>query len=370
MTFSMLSKMERFIVGHYWKKRGFATNRLFSLQKSMKEEYKKSPLPVSKKRWALKRGFFPYRIDQYGLTEENYHSFISDWDYAYLFPQNNQYQVWVEDKLTTRYILTPFKQYLPKYYYHLMQGRDVMRLMDCPEEYPASLEGIIQLLRSVGVMAAKKSNGTHGIGFYKFVAVKEEFEVNGENYTEDQFKSFLKGLNNFILTEYVKMHPDIEKLNPDSVNTIRVTVINEHGNDPIIPFAFLRIGTKNSGVTDNVGSGGMVCKINVETGQFYDGEMIQDHVFVKAPVHPDTKEKMEGVIPNWELVKSGIIQVCHYIPELEWLGFDIANAPDSFCIIEINRSQNLHKAYEYPEEIKGYLSRKLKRKKAAYGLKK
>ena len=165
------------------------------------------------------------------------------------------------------------------------------------------------------------------------------------------------------------MHPDIEKLNPESVNTIRVTVINEHGNDPIIPFAFIRIGTKKSGVTDNLGSGGMVCKIDMETGRFYDGEIIQDHKFVKAPVHPDTQEKMEGVIPNWELVKSGIIQVCNYIPELEWLGFDIAITPDSFCIIEINTSQNLHKAYEYPEEIKGYLSRKLKRKKAAYGLK-
>ena len=369
MAFSKLKKIEKFVVGHYWKQRGFASNRLFALQKSMKEEYKKSPLPVSKKKWAVKRGFFPYRIHQYGLTEENYRSFISDWDYEYLFPQNNQYRIWVVDKLTTRYILTPFKQYLPKYYYHLMQGRDVMRLMDCPEDYPASLEGIIRLLRCVGTMAAKKSNESHGIGFYKLAAKEKGFEVNGEHYSENQFKVFLKGLDDVILTEYVKMHPDIEKLNSESVNTIRLTVINEHGNDPIIPFAFLRIGTKKSGVTDNLGSGGMVCKINMETGQFYDGEMIQNHVFVKTPVHPDTKEKMEGVIPNWELVKSGVIQVCNYIPELEWLGFDISITPGSFCIIEINTSQNLHKAYEYPEEIKGYLSRKLKRKKDAYGLK-
>ena len=92
--------------------------------------------------------------------------------------------------------------------------------------------------------------------------------ANGEKFNKDEFKTFLLSLDDYIITEFVEMHPDLKKINPESVNTIRVTVINEHGNDTIIPFAFMRIGTKRSGVVDNVAKGGMVCKIDVKTGRW------------------------------------------------------------------------------------------------------
>lgn len=353
--------------GFYQARKGFSRTRFFLLKNNMKQDYKNSKLPTTQKKWAQKRGFYTYRIQQYGLTEENYRDTISDRDYEYLYPMNHPvYQQWIENKLTMRYTLAPFKDYLPKYYYHLMKDRDVMRLMDCPTEFAASVDGLLECIRSCGVVAAKKARGAHGVGFYKIEVSEEGFRANGEEYSLEGFKKFLLGLDDYVITEYVKMHPFFEKLNPASVNTIRITAINEHGNDPILPFAFLRIGTKKSGVTDNLGAGGMVCKINVDEGVFYDAETLSNHVFTKVKVHPDTGELLEGKIPHWEEVKKGVLKICEYMPALEWLGFDIAITEDGFRVIEINRSQDLHKAFEYPVEVKGYLFHKLEKKKAKY----
>lgn len=370
MLKSKIKAIYRFCICHYWGKKGFTNKgRLFGYLESMKKAEKETPLPKKQIKWAKKRGFYPYRIWQYGLTEENYRNVISDWDYEYLAPINNRYRDLIVNKLKARYTLAPFSQHFPKYYYHLMHDRDVMRLMDCPKECEASLDGVIHLIRAIGIVACKKTDGLHGIGFYKIKAVGNGFEANGKHFSEDEFRTFLKGLHEYIITEYITMHPDIAKLNPTSVNTIRVTAINEHGNDPIIPFAFLRIGTQKSGTTDNVSAGGMVCKINVESGWFYDGETLKNHVYSKAPVHPDTNEKLEGIIPHWESVKSGIIDVCNYLPQVEWFGFDIAITPESFMIVEINSMQDMQKANEYPDAVMGFLFRKLKKKKAKYGLK-
>lgn len=369
MVGSALRKAIRAVLCRYWTKRGFNKNRFNSMLRRQKDAFKSSPLPLKQKLWAVKRGFYPFRIQQYGLTDENYRSIVSDFEYDYMCPLNDQYRELVINKLTAWYVLAPFRQYLPKHYYHLMRDRGVLRLADCPRECSASLDGVICLIRSQGIVALKKTDGTHGVGFYKVEVAGDGFIANKEQYTEEQFRAFLKELDDYIITEYVIMHPDIGRLNPDSVNTVRITVVNEHGNDPLIGFAFLRIGTKRSGATDNTGAGGMVCKVDVETGRFYDGEVLKNHIYEKSPFHPDTNIKTEGVIPHWESIKSGIIRICNYIPDLEWLGFDIAVTPDSFSIIEINTSQDIHKAHEYPSAINDYLFRKLKAKKAAYGLK-
>ena len=333
---------------------------------SLKHAYQSSDLPEEERKWAYARGFYPWRVRQYGLTEENYKTIFSDEDYYYLYPLNNKYRNWIDDKLTTKYVLAPFNRFLPAYYFHLMKGRDVMRLMDCPQAYSPDVDGVIALLREKKLLAAKKAAGSLGVGFYKLEADNDSFTVNGETKTESEFRAFLKTMDDYIITEYVEMHPMLKKINPYSVNTIRATVINPHGNDAVFPFAFFRIGTKKSGIVDNVSRGGMVCKIDVETGRFYDGQTLRDHVYENVEYHPDTQERLEGILPNWELVRQTLLEITQYCPQLKWLGFDIAITEDGFKIIEINSHQQLHKAHEYPPEVTNFLFDELNKKKKRY----
>ena len=165
---------------------------------------------------------------------------------------------------------------------------------------------------------------------------------------------FFKTLTDHIIMEYVQMHGKIARLNPASLITVRVMLINPAGNNPFIGSAFMRIGTKQSGLVDNTAQGGMFCKVDVETGRYDGGEKIKNHVITPSLRHPDTGVTVEGVLPHWDLVKTKMIEIANYMPQLEWMGFDIAITPDGFNIIEINSHQGLHRYPTYPQPVKAY----------------
>ena len=81
--------------------------------------FKNKNTTLAQKLWAQKRGFLSDRISFYGLTENNYRDYLSDFDYYRLHPINGPYSKWIDDKLTFRYLLAPFSSYLPEYYYHI-----------------------------------------------------------------------------------------------------------------------------------------------------------------------------------------------------------------------------------------------------------
>ena len=366
---SLLGSIYSMCIGRWYQKKGCSIYYVNFLRKELKAAYKNTGLPKKDVKWAKDRGFFPWRIAQCGLTEENWRSVFSDRDYYYLHPINNKYRIWIDDKLTMKYLLAPFDRFLPQYYFQIMKDRDVMRLMNCPENLPASADGVISLLEERGLLAAKKSSGVYGVGFYKLAYEDGKYIVNGKPYDRAGFSAFLTSLDDYLITEFVEMHPYLKKIYPGSVNTVRVIMINEHGNDPIVPFAFLRIGTKKSGSVDNVAQGGMVMKVDVDTGRLYDAQSLHDHVYRSETVHPDTGVPLEGELPNWEIVKQGIVDIARYCPQFKWLGYDIAITQDGFQIVEINSHPGLHKPHELPAEITDFLFRELDAKKKKYGIK-
>ena len=352
----------------FLRRKGWSVYGATYLLPDLKKAYRSSSLPKKERKWAYQRGFYPWHVEQYGLTEENYKSIISDRDYAYLYPLNNSYRKWIDDKLTMKYVLAPFDRFLPEYYYHLLQGRGVMRLMNCPAEYEAGIDGVIALLRDKKYLAAKLAVGICGVGFYKLEAKDDGFLANGKAYAEPEFRQFLQSLNDYIVMEFIEMHPDLKKINPHCVNTLRIMVINETGNEPILPYVYFRIGTQRSGEVDNVSQGGMICRVDAETGRFYGAESLSNHVYHSETHHPDTGEPLEGILPNWELVKRTLLEISRYCPQLTWLGYDVAITADGFKIIEINSHQMLHKAHEFPPEVNRYLFSELEKKKKRYGL--
>ena len=366
---SILGKILTQVQIHYFGKKGFHSQYVTFWRKEMLRSYKNSDLPRKTKKWAFDRGFKPFHYTQYGLTEENYRNIISDRDYFYLYPLNCEYRKWIDDKLTMKYVLAPFDRFMPRYFYHILKERGIMRLMDCPDGYKGTSEDVVRLLRDKGRLAIKKTAGTYGIGFYKVEYKDGRYYSNREECDEAGFKKIIEGLDDYIVTEFVEMHHELKKLYPDAVNTIRVMVINEHGDDPIIPFAYMRIGTKKSGIVDNVAQGGMFCRIDAEDGHYYDGETAFNHVVAKIEYHPDTHEKIDGYLPNWDIVKRELVNMSLYYPQLKWLGYDIAITEDGFSIIEINSHQGLHKAHEYNDVVNGFLFRELKKNKEKYHLK-
>ena len=226
---------------------------------------------IFQKIWCWRHGFQSFRIQQYGLTKENYKNFLSDYQYHWLNRINNGYQIWINDKTTTRYVMEPYKQYLAKYYYDIikMSGETCIKaLQDIPEGFEPSFDGIFKLLRQEKLLALKPSSGTHGDGFYRMEYADGKYLINGKEMTEDEIVGMISGFKSvYVITEYLFMHHELKKIYPNAVNTIRVAVVNQSAYEPKIMQTYMRIGSSKSGFTDNVGYGGICAKIDTATGR-------------------------------------------------------------------------------------------------------
>ncbi len=337
---------------------------------SVKDDLLHTRLSIFKKIWAWRRGFLSFRIKQYGLTKQNYKNFLSDYDYHWLNRINNDYQKWINDKTTFRYILDPFKEYIPKYYYSIFKHGDKNELLpmkDLPKDAEPTFDGLFKMMEREKKLALKPSSGTHGDGFFCLGYEGGDYQVNGVSMKKEEIIELIENLSSFyIVTEYINMHSQLKKIYPKSVNSVRMMVINREGYNPQIVQAYMRIGSSKTGYTDNVGYGGICVMIDEKDGTLYNPERIVDHNFEPCLAHPDTNTKIEGKVPNWDIVCEKIEAVCRYMPELEYLGFDIAITEDAFNIIEINIHQDLHKTGTHSDTIRNYFKDKIEEKKSLY----
>ncbi len=138
---------------------------------------------------------------------------------------------------------------------------------------------------------------------------------------------------NFTIQERIKPHPVFSKLNPTSINTIRINTYICEGKVYVSPIA-MRIGRMGK-VVDNAHAGGVTVGVDkngclMEYGFFQTGEKFSEH--------PDTHVKFNGYkIPRLlemiEFVKNN-----HYrIPNMGIIAWDLTlDENENIVIIETN----------------------------------
>lgn len=287
------------------------------------------------KLWAHRRGFYSDRIAKFGLTEANYQEFLSDFAYKKLHHINGKYSPWIDDKLVIRYLLAPFKDYLPEYYFQVKKGQ-LTPLPDLPSEYAPSPEGIINLLTDKGDLVFKPMAGSHGIGFYKLLSRHQSYYINDRLVSRDQLVSVLNQEKDYIVTEYITSHEDIRRIYSGSPNTLRFLVIKPPQSGLIYSNAHLRFGTSVSGVVDFNTDGGLFSTVDMQTGRYSGCMRFMEHHAEACDVHPDSGVLIEGVLPHWASIKQVLREISLYLPQIKFMGYDIIVTPQSFKIIEIN----------------------------------
>ncbi len=330
----------RNLISNRMQKRGYSEYFAYQIfQKRWNDIVTANSKSLLQKMWAHRRGFYSNRIDLYNLTEDNYKFFLSDFTYYKLHPINNIFSRWIDDKLTMRLILEPFSEYLPEYFYHLVDG-EVIRLLDCPESSGNSMEDIITLLMNYKALAVKPLAGTSGEGFVKLSHGSEGFKYNQNPTTVkvllEKFSEWKRqnGLGTLI-TEFIQPHHQLAKIWPESTNSIRLSVIRRKHRKAEIINAMIRFGASVGGLIDNIGPGGFSI-IDLESGRFFDSKIVKNDKLFKCTFHPDTNEPLSGIIPHWDLVKEKILQISNYIPQIISMGLDIAITETGFKILEIN----------------------------------
>lgn len=157
----------------------------------------------------------------------------------------------------------------------------------------------------------------------------------GAEEKKQLFEQLANDYTTFLAEECFQQHEKIAKLNPDTVNTLRVISIADNDGIIHIPFASIRIGRKGA-VVDNFCAGGMAASIDTGAGMVVSGAY--DGAGAQFLVHPDTGVPIIGyTIPYWENVIQTVEQAAKRLPEVRFIGWDVVIRSDGkVCLLEGN----------------------------------
>ena len=151
-----------------------------------------------------------------------------------------------------------------------------------------------------------------------------------------------------LLEEYVIQHPVISNIYPCSVNTLRIVTITDDKGEPHILYAFIRIG--NGGrVVDNINAGGMAAPIDIESGVINNVAFDKDYNYYD--VHPYTGCEFIGTkIPFWKEACDLVKEASKRIPQLRYVGWDVAITEKGPTFIEANQHPG-HDILQMPPHV-------------------
>lgn len=211
--------------------KGIQKKRTVYLAKSVEEDWEaNTDISADVKLWAMEHGFLPGRVKLYGLNERNYQDYLSDIDYFRLHPLNNHFAIWINDKLTLKYVIPAVLHtqegrnlsIMPEYYLYIENDGRYSYLMDSPKHIPHDENYLFNLLKEKQLLALKPSRGAGGHGFVKLQYIDGEIYANSHKMDEADFGAFRDSLNGYLVIEYITQHKALDVVYDKSVCTLRV----------------------------------------------------------------------------------------------------------------------------------------------------
>lgn len=144
--------------------------------------------------------------------------------------------------------------------------------------------------------------------------------------------------SDYLYQEVLEQHPELDKINPSSLNTIRVdTFVNRQGTPHILSMR-LRCSAGTS-FLDNISNGGLFIGIDSEEGTLHDEGFNDFSKFSGRAYteHPYTGIRFGGFkIPFFEEVKKLSTDAAKLLPGAKVVAWDIAVQPQGPIIVEGN----------------------------------
>lgn len=157
---------------------------------------------------------------------------------------------------------------------------------------------------------------------------------------------FTRYKRSFIIQSKLEQHPDLAKLNPTSVNTIRVLSYRKD-DEVIILYAVIRIGRKGK-VVDNETAGGIKADINLQTGRI-KGPAFGSPTEKNMPQTDSGVELDNFLIPSFPQVLDFVKDLHLRLPYFRLIGWDISVDTDGNPVmIEWNKSAELSQVAHGP----------------------
>jgi hypothetical protein len=182
------------------------------------------------------------------------------------------------------------------------------------------------LFNSSGRLVFKSADGKCG----------REVEIREcEEFDRQSLIVFMEKYSYQLVEEFIEQHPDLNRLSPSAVNTVRIfTELNEKSEVKILGCR-LRISVNSS--VDNMAAGNLAAPIDKNTGQLSGPAVYSDVTKEERSFHPITKVKIPGFeIPYWEQTIDMIKRAAKKHPQNRSIGWDIVITDEGPGLIEGN----------------------------------
>ena len=205
-----------------------------------------------------------------------------------------------------------------------LYGRKI-RQMSADKGFPAFAEAFRE-----NPVLVKKNN------FQSLGKETEKIEVSADTDLRTLYERIIQNGRYFILEDLIRPHPELKKLNPDSVNTVRIVIFLDR-EGPVVLESFLRIGRRGFFV-DNVGSGGICVHIDSATG-ITDSPGFDEKESVYES-NPDHGYSFSGIsLPFWKEALKTAKEAALMIPGVRYADWDLTCTEENrWIIIEGNGS--------------------------------
>lgn len=194
-------------------------------------------------------------------------------------------------------------------------------------------EEIHTFIKKYGTVIVKPAGGACGMGVFKLSCTDESGISN--------VISRVRNGEKLIMEEVIVQHHEMARMNPASVNTIRViTMLDKKGKVHIINQC-AKFGASSQCISNTFG-GGFCCHINAETGILdAQGKDIHGGYIFKHPVSGIIIPGFQ--IPNWSGVFDYARTLDQVVPTARYIGWDIVILEDGYDVIE----GNLHPGQDF-----------------------
>lgn len=197
-------------------------------------------------------------------------------------------------------------------------GREFLDLQEC------TYEDFEKFVSEHKIVMAKPIDGSGGVGI-------EKLDFNKNIDIKAKYDELIKN-KCYLIEECLVQCEQMNKLGSSSVNTLRlVTVTNDKGVNIMI--RVVRMGNGINSV-DNFHSGGMYTVFD-ENGVITKPAIDREGNVYEN--HPTTGEKIVGFqIPFYKESIELVKEACKVVPQIKYIGFDVALLEDGPVLIEGN----------------------------------
>ena len=208
---------------------------------------------------------------------------------------------------------------------------------------PLSREEALERCQNLDAAVSKPSTeGMWGTGVRVFGT--ENGRLNGEGQSvEDLFQSYGK---NFIIQEKINQHTEMARLNPTSLNTLRVLTYRDDKQVHVL-YMVVRIGRMGQNI-DNETAGGINADVDLNTGTILDcayGTPAEKRI----PATDCGTVLKSFTIPSFQKVMSLVKELHTRLPYFNLIGWDFGiDQAGEPVMIEWNRAPDLSQTAHGP----------------------